>query len=102
MSATLRTADFCDNRRLSPAVPPLISVKSRQYPVTIHFEKRTEALGYVDVAFNKVCAALGSAVGAGASPHATWAHASECACVRACVRAWYACVCVCVCLCVRT
>ena len=60
MSATLRTADFCDNRRLSPAVPPLISVKSRQYPVTIHFEKRTEALDYVDVAFNKVCAALGS------------------------------------------
>jgi hypothetical protein len=92
MSATLRTADFCDNRRLSPAVPPLISVKSRQYPVTIHFEKRTEALDYVDVAFNKVCAALGRQLApARRRMRLGLTHKS----VRACARA-RACVCLCV------
>ena len=96
MSATLRTADFCDNRRLSPAVPPLISVKSRQYPVTIHFEKRTEALDYVDVAFNKVCAALRSGrplaparrrMRLGLTHKSVRACARARVCVRLCVRA---------------
>ena len=59
MSATLRTADFVDNRRLFPTQPPLITVPARQFPVTVHFARRTPQEGgehaYIDAAFRKVC-----------------------------------------------
>ncbi|XP_017777417.1 PREDICTED: probable ATP-dependent RNA helicase kurz [Nicrophorus vespilloides] len=42
MSATLRLEDFTENRRLFKNTPPVIKVEARQYPVTIHFNKRTQ------------------------------------------------------------
>jgi hypothetical protein len=41
MSATLRVSDFVGNTLLFPTPPPVISVDARQFPVTIHFNKRT-------------------------------------------------------------
>ncbi|XP_048505748.1 probable ATP-dependent RNA helicase kurz isoform X2 [Athalia rosae] len=41
MSATLRIEDFTENPRLFKIKPPVIKVESRQFPVTIHFNKRT-------------------------------------------------------------
>ena len=41
MSATLRVQDFIDNPRLFKIRPPVIAVESRQFPVTIHFNRRT-------------------------------------------------------------
>ncbi|KEG15503.1 putative ATP-dependent RNA helicase [Trypanosoma grayi] len=55
MSATMRVADFKENRRLFPIPPPLISVEARRFPVTNHFAKRTELRDYVHEAFRKVC-----------------------------------------------
>ncbi|KAG7391043.1 ATP-dependent RNA helicase dhx37 [Phytophthora boehmeriae] len=54
MSATLRVEDFTQNHRLFPTPPPVLRVDARQYPVTIHFNKRTELDNYVDEAFKKV------------------------------------------------
>lgn len=54
MSATLRVEDFTSNQRLFPVAPPLVHVPARQYPVTVHFAKRTELHDYVDAAFKKV------------------------------------------------
>jgi len=54
MSATLRVEDFTENKVLFPSPPPVIKVEARQYPVTIHFNKRTELNDYVDAAFKKV------------------------------------------------
>lgn len=55
MSATLRVADFTSNRRMFPhGPPPVISIGSRQYPVTVHFNKKTPVTGYVQEAFKKV------------------------------------------------
>jgi len=54
MSATLRTEDFTMNRRLFASPPPVVTVKSRQFPVTMHFSRRTELVDYVDVAFKRV------------------------------------------------
>ncbi|KPA83450.1 putative ATP-dependent RNA helicase [Leptomonas pyrrhocoris] len=54
MSATMRVADFKDNRALFPVMPPLINVEARRYPVTNHFARRTELKEYVDQAFDKV------------------------------------------------
>lgn len=42
------------NRRLFAAQPPLVSVPARQFPVTVHFSKRTELHDYVGAAFRKV------------------------------------------------
>ncbi|CAJ0567928.1 unnamed protein product, partial [Mesorhabditis spiculigera] len=54
MSATLRTADFT-HKKLFPALDPrILSVESRQFPVTLHFEKRTPA-DFLKAAFNKAC-----------------------------------------------
>ncbi|KAA3673940.1 ATP-dependent RNA helicase DHX37/DHR1 [Paragonimus westermani] len=57
MSATLRVTDFSENRRLFPEAlcspPPVIHVESRQFPVTCHFSKVTEA-DYLKAAFRKV------------------------------------------------
>ncbi|PSN50887.1 putative ATP-dependent RNA helicase kurz [Blattella germanica] len=54
MSATLRLEDFTENPRLFKVTPPVIKVESRQFPVTIHFNKRT-ATEYVAEAFSKAC-----------------------------------------------
>lgn len=57
MSATMRVEDFRDNRRLFPEKlckpPNLISVQARQYPVEIHYSKRTKE-DYQEAAFAKV------------------------------------------------
>lgn len=42
MSATLRVEDFASNTTLFSTPPPIIKVSSRQYPVTSHFNRRTE------------------------------------------------------------
>jgi ATP-dependent RNA helicase DHX37/DHR1 len=54
MSATMRVTDFTANIRLFPQPPPVINVEARQYPVDIHFNKRTVLHDYVDEAFKKV------------------------------------------------
>lgn len=53
MSATLRVEDFTNNANLFSPTPPIVKVDARQYPVTIHFNKRTPA-DYVTEAFRKV------------------------------------------------
>uniref|UniRef100_A0AAQ5XGW0 Activating signal cointegrator 1 complex subunit 3 n=1 Tax=Amphiprion ocellaris TaxID=80972 RepID=A0AAQ5XGW0_AMPOC len=55
MSATLRVEDFTDNQRLFRTPPPVIKVDSRQFPVTIHFNKRTPMEDYTGEAFHKTC-----------------------------------------------
>nr|XP_011412430.2 probable ATP-dependent RNA helicase DHX37 [Crassostrea gigas] len=55
MSATLRVEDFTENRRLFKIVPPVVKVDSRQFPVTIHFNKRTPMEGFLNEAYKKVC-----------------------------------------------
>ncbi|CAH0548891.1 unnamed protein product [Brassicogethes aeneus] len=52
MSATLRLEDFTSNKRLFKITPPVIKVDARQFPVTIHFNKRTSE-DYLKEAFNK-------------------------------------------------
>ena len=54
MSPTLRVEDFTGNTRLFSTPPPVISVESRQFPVTVHFNKRTPD-DYLHEAFRKVC-----------------------------------------------
>ncbi|KAG2437050.1 hypothetical protein HYH02_011311 [Chlamydomonas schloesseri] len=54
MSATLRTSDFTENKRLFDTPPPVINVPARQFPVTVHFSRRTEMTDYVSAAFRKV------------------------------------------------
>eukprot|EP00897_Mesotaenium_endlicherianum_P007407 jgi/Mesen1/6695/ME000343S05868 len=56
MSATLRVEDFTANSRMFPSPPPVITVPARQFPVTIHFSRRTELHDYVGAAYKKVCA----------------------------------------------
>ncbi|KAL4857499.1 ATP-dependent RNA helicase DEAH13 [Chlorella vulgaris] len=53
MSATLRTDDFVQNARLFPVPPPVVCVPARQFPVTVHFSKRTELHDYMGAAFKK-------------------------------------------------
>lgn len=55
MSATLRTEDFVGNSNLFSRPPPVVSVPARQYPVTVHFSRRTELHDYVGAAHKKVC-----------------------------------------------
>ena len=54
MSATMRVTDFTANSRLFPEPPPVINVDARQFPVTVHFNKKTALSDYVDGAFKKV------------------------------------------------
>ncbi|MQL72118.1 hypothetical protein Taro_004448 [Colocasia esculenta] len=54
MSATLRVEDFVSDRRLFHEPPPVIEVPTRQFPVTIHFSKRTDVVDYVGRAYKKV------------------------------------------------
>ncbi|XP_062942073.1 probable ATP-dependent RNA helicase DHX37 isoform X2 [Cynocephalus volans] len=55
MSATLRVEDFTQNQRLFAKPPPVIKVESRQFPVTVHFNKRTPMEDYSGECFRKVC-----------------------------------------------
>ncbi|XP_058137205.1 probable ATP-dependent RNA helicase DHX37 [Dasypus novemcinctus] len=55
MSATLRVEDFTQNQRLFARPPPVIKVESRQFPVTVHFNKRTPLEDYSGECFRKVC-----------------------------------------------
>ncbi|XP_066255814.1 probable ATP-dependent RNA helicase kurz [Euwallacea similis] len=52
MSATLRLADFTKNKRLFKISPPVINVEARQFPVTVHFNKRTDK-NYLKAAYSK-------------------------------------------------
>ncbi|RKP29551.1 P-loop containing nucleoside triphosphate hydrolase protein [Metschnikowia bicuspidata] len=54
MSATLRVTDFAENAQLFPVLPPVVTVDARQFPVSVHFSKKTR-FDYVDEAFRKVC-----------------------------------------------
>ena len=54
MSATLRVSDFTQNTSLfRQGPPPLVQAEGRQFPVTVHFAKRTRH-DYVEEAFRKV------------------------------------------------
>jgi ATP-dependent RNA helicase DHX37/DHR1 len=53
MSATLRVEDFAGNPALFPTPPPVVRVAARQYPVTVHFAKKTELQDYVGEAYKK-------------------------------------------------
>ncbi|KAM6930543.1 putative ATP-dependent RNA helicase DHX37 [Xenentodon cancila] len=55
MSATLRVEDFTENQKLFRTPPPVITVNARQFPVTIHFNKRTPLEDYAAEAFHKTC-----------------------------------------------
>ncbi|XP_070571551.1 probable ATP-dependent RNA helicase DHX37 [Ptychodera flava] len=54
MSATLRVEDFTQNERLFKTKPPVLKVESRQYPVTVHFNKRTPVDDYMNETYKKV------------------------------------------------
>ena len=54
MSATLRIEDFTSNAKLFKIPPPILKVESRQFPVTVHFNKKTPE-DYIEEAFKKVC-----------------------------------------------
>eukprot|EP00198_Chlamydomonas_reinhardtii_P003275 XP_001692611.1 predicted protein [Chlamydomonas reinhardtii] len=41
------------NKRLFDSPPPVINVPARQFPVTVHFSRRTEMTDYVSAAFRK-------------------------------------------------
>lgn len=54
MSATLRISDFTENTALfRQGAPPLVQAEGRQYPVAVHFARRTHR-DYVEEAFRKV------------------------------------------------
>ncbi|XP_034728869.1 probable ATP-dependent RNA helicase DHX37 [Etheostoma cragini] len=55
MSATLRVEDFTENIKLFRTPPPVIKVDARQFPVTIHFNKRTPMEDYTGEVFHKIC-----------------------------------------------
>ena len=55
MSATLRVDDFVENKKLFKIPPPVINVQARQFPVAVHFQKKTELDDYVGAAFKKTC-----------------------------------------------
>lgn len=55
MSATLRVEDFVKNKQLFTCPPPVVQVPARQYPVAVHFQKKTELDDYVGAAFKKTC-----------------------------------------------
>lgn len=54
MSATLRVSDFIENPNLfKNGTPPVVQAEGRQFPVTVHFARRTQR-DYVDEVFHKV------------------------------------------------
>lgn len=52
MSATLRVEEFVENARLFKIKPPVVTVETRQFPVTIHFNRKTSQ-DYVNDALRK-------------------------------------------------
>ncbi|KNF06587.1 hypothetical protein PSTG_00461 [Puccinia striiformis f. sp. tritici PST-78] len=52
MSATLRVSDFTLNSSLFSEPPPVIEIAARQFPVAVHFMRRTP-MDYVQEAFTK-------------------------------------------------
>lgn len=52
MSATLRVEDFIGNPKLFKYPPPVLKVEARQFPVTVHFQRRTPT-DYLQEAFKK-------------------------------------------------
>lgn len=54
MSATLRVSDFSENSTLFSTPPPILKVDARQYPVSVHFNRKT-SYNYADEAFKKTC-----------------------------------------------
>ena len=54
MSATLAVADFICNKDLYPVPPPIVQVEGRQYPVTVHWARKTSR-DYLDEAYRKIC-----------------------------------------------
>jgi ATP-dependent RNA helicase DHX37/DHR1 len=53
MSATLRITDFTQNAALFASPPPVLQAEGRQYPVTVHFARKTHH-DYVEEAFRKI------------------------------------------------
>jgi ATP-dependent RNA helicase DHX37/DHR1 len=53
MSATLRITDFTQNTTLFSSPPPVLQAEGRQYPVTVHFARKTHH-DYVEEAFRKI------------------------------------------------
>ena len=53
MSATLRITDFTQNTILFSTPPPVLQVEGRQYPVTVHFARKTHH-EYVEEAYRKI------------------------------------------------
>ncbi|KAL9036457.1 MAG: hypothetical protein Q9214_006124 [Letrouitia sp. 1 TL-2023] len=54
MSATLRISDFLQNPNLfRKEAPPLLQIEGRQYPVTIHFARKTQR-DYLEETFRKL------------------------------------------------
>ncbi|XP_020272990.1 ATP-dependent RNA helicase DEAH13-like isoform X2 [Asparagus officinalis] len=53
MSATLRVEDFISGKKLFHETPPILEVPVRQFPVTIHFSKKTHE-DYLGQAYKKV------------------------------------------------
>ncbi|PQE21569.1 hypothetical protein CJF32_00004231 [Rutstroemia sp. NJR-2017a WRK4] len=53
MSATLRVTDFTQNQTLFSSPPPVLQAEGRQYPVTVHFARKTHH-DYVEEAFRKI------------------------------------------------
>jgi ATP-dependent RNA helicase DHX37/DHR1 len=53
MSATLRITDFTQNTTLFSEAPPVLQAEGRQYPVTMHFARKTQH-DYVEEAFRKI------------------------------------------------
>lgn len=54
MSATLRVTDFSENSTLFSTAPPILNVSARQFPVSVHFNRKT-AFNYAEEAFKKTC-----------------------------------------------
>lgn len=52
MSATLRVSDFAENKALFETPPPILKVDARQFPVSVHFNRRTP-YNYLDEVFRK-------------------------------------------------
>ena len=53
MSATLRIEEITNNAKLFPTPPRIVEAEGRQYPVTVHFARKT-SWNYVEEAFQKI------------------------------------------------
>ncbi|KAI3705239.1 hypothetical protein L1987_75473 [Smallanthus sonchifolius] len=54
MSATLRVEEFVSGGKIFSNPPPVVQVPTRQYPVTLHFSKRTDVVDYIGQAYKKI------------------------------------------------